>query len=267
MLFSVLIAHYNHFDFFIDCYKSIVSQTYTDFEVVILDDFSTDGSFEKVSDYVKNDARFRVFRNEKNEGVGFTKGKLIELAKGKICGFLDPDDALTPDAIKVSVDNYSEKTVATYSQFWFCDQSLTIIKKFKDSYQIRNNDPKFLNIFFTVNHFFTFKRDIYLKTSRISPQYRIAEDQELYLKLYELGDFQFIKQPLLYYRLHNTGLSRDKNKTKQRYEAWNNVLKETLHRRNITKIYGENVTEIENLATFIHQKQNTILRKIKRRLL
>lgn len=267
MLFSVLIAHYNHFDFFIDCYNSLMAQTYTNFEVVILDDFSTDGSFEKVSEYVKDDLRFKVFRNEKNEGVGFTKGKLIELANGEICGFLDPDDVLTPDAIKISVDHYSEKTVATYSQFWVCDQSLNIIKKFTDSHQIKNNDPLFLNIFFTVNHFFTFRRDIYLKTSKISQHYRIAEDQELYLKLYELGDFKFIKQPLLYYRLHNTGLSRDKNKTKQRYEAWNNVLKETLQRRNITKIYGENVTEIENLATFVHQKQNTILRKIKRKLL
>ena len=267
MLFSVLIAHYNHFDFFIDCYDSLMKQTYTNFEVVILDDFSTDGSFEKVSDYVKNDPRFRVFRNEKNEGVGFTKGKLIELAIGEICGFLDPDDVLTPDAIEVSVDNYSGETVATYSKFWVCDQSLNIIKKFSDSHQIKNNDPLFLNIFFTVNHFFTFRKDIYLKTRKISPNYRIAEDQELYLKLYELGDFKFIKQPLLYYRLHNTGLSRDKNKTKQRYEAWNNVLKETLQRRNITKIYGENVSEIDNLATFIHQKQNTILRKIKRKFL
>ncbi|RZM21993.1 MAG: glycosyltransferase family 2 protein [Pedobacter sp.] len=267
MLFSVLIAHYNHFDFFIDCYNSLMKQTYTNFEVVILDDFSTDGSFEKVSEYVKNDSRFRVFRNEKNEGVGFTKGKLIEIAKGEICGFVDPDDALTPDALEVSVANYAEKTIATYSQFWVCDQSLNIIKTFADSYQIKNNDPLFLNIFFTVNHFFTFRRDSYLKTSRISPQYRIAEDQELYLKLYELGEFKFIKKPLLYYRLHNTGLSRDKNKTKQRYDAWNSVLKKTLERRNITRIYGRNVNEIDNPAIFIHQKQNTILRKIKRKFL
>ncbi|WP_379967828.1 glycosyltransferase family 2 protein [Epilithonimonas sp. UC225_85] len=267
MLFSVLIAHYNHFDYFIDCYNSLMQQTYTNFEVVILDDFSNDGSFEKVSEYVKNDSRFRIFRNEKNEGVGFTKGKLIELANGEICGFLDPDDVLTNDAIKISLENYSEKTVATYSQFWFCDQSLNIIRKFPDSYQIKNGDPLFLNIFFTVNHFFTFRKDIYLKTSRISSNYRIAEDQELYLKLYELGDFKFIKKPLLYYRLHDTGLSRDKNKTIQRYAAWNDVLKETLKRRNITKIYGKNITEVDNFATFIHQKQNTILKRIKRKFL
>ncbi|RRQ47181.1 glycosyltransferase family 2 protein [Chryseobacterium sp. SC28] len=266
MRFSLLIAHYNNYDFFLDCYQSILNQTYDNFEVVIVDDCSTDGSFEKVSDLVKNDSRFRVFRNEKNEGVGFTKGKLIELAKGEICGFVDPDDVLTPDAIEISIASYSEKTVATYSQFWVCDSSLKIIRKFRDSYQIKNGDPLFLNIFFTANHFFTFRRDIYLKTSKISPHYRIAEDQELYLKLYEFGDFKFIKKPLLFYRLHSKGLSRDQNKTVQRYAAWNRVLEETLRRRNITKIYGKNVEEIDNLATFIYQKQNSFFKKLQRKL-
>ena len=51
--FSILVAHYNNFEYFKDCYKSIISQDYPNFEVVILDDCSTDDSFEKVKELVK----------------------------------------------------------------------------------------------------------------------------------------------------------------------------------------------------------------------
>lgn len=71
--FSVLIAYYNNYDFFLDCYQSLLRQTYKNFEAVILDDYSTDGSFERLLELVKDDYRFRVFQNNGNRGVGFTK--------------------------------------------------------------------------------------------------------------------------------------------------------------------------------------------------
>ena len=98
MKFSILIANYNNGKFFQDCYKSILQQTYHNWEVVILDDASTDNSVEVIKNIIQNDSRFRWYENEKNEGVGFTKGKLIELAEGEICGYLDPDDAILPNA-------------------------------------------------------------------------------------------------------------------------------------------------------------------------
>ena len=61
--FSVLIAYYNNYDFFLDCYQSLLRQTYKNFEAVILDDYSTDGSFERLLELVKDDYRFRVFQN------------------------------------------------------------------------------------------------------------------------------------------------------------------------------------------------------------
>lgn len=265
MKFSILIAHYNNFEYFKDCFKSIINQTFQDFEVIIVDDCSTDGSFEKVKDWIKEDSRFKIFQNEENKGVGYTKKKCIELANGEICGFLDPDDALAPTALEDSINAYTPKTIATYSQFYLCNPDLKVKKIFPNTRKIKNRNPHFLNINFEVAHFFTFRKDVYLQTEGMDSHYRVGEDQDLYLKLYEQGDFKFIPIPLLYYRLHDKGLSHDKQKTQYRNETWHIVLKNTLKRRNITKIYNKKVSEISNLPKFVFEKENTFLKKLLRK--
>lgn len=269
MKFSILIAHYNNFEYFKECYKSIIEQSVQDFEVIIVDDCSTDSSFEKVKDWVQNDSRFKVFQNEENKGVGYTKKKCIELATGDICGFLDPDDALIEDALEMSLKEYqkNKNIVATYSKFYLCDEKLNIQKVFPNTKKIKNSDINFFNINFEVAHFFTFKKEIYLQTERMVEEYRVTEDQDLYLKLYEKGDFTFIDKPLLKYRIHNKGISHDKEKIKIKNECWHKVLKNALDRRNITQIYGKKVSEIENLPTFVFKKKNTFFKRLIRKFL
>src|SRR5690606_12477486 len=117
MKFSLLIAHYNNWNYFERCYASINEQTFQDFEIVIVDDYSTDGSYEKLLELAQNDSRIHLVQNEENKKVGFTKRRCVELANGEICGFLDPDDQLLPQAIEEAVAMYdNEKTIATYSK-------------------------------------------------------------------------------------------------------------------------------------------------------
>ena len=83
MKFSILIANYNNGKFFQDCYKSILQQTYQNWEVVILDDASTDNSVEVIKNIIQNDSRFRWYENEKNfmktENPALSLKKFIEL--------------------------------------------------------------------------------------------------------------------------------------------------------------------------------------------
>ena len=60
MTFSVLIAHYNNYQFFLECYESLKKQTITNFEIVIVDDCSTDDSFEKIKLITKDDSRVKI---------------------------------------------------------------------------------------------------------------------------------------------------------------------------------------------------------------
>ena len=107
MLFSVLIANYNNGRYLQEAIDSVLEQTYTSWEIVIVDDKSTDNSFEIYEKY-RDDKRFRFYYNEKNEGCGYTKRRCAELAKGELCGFLDPDDALMPTALEVMVKAHAE---------------------------------------------------------------------------------------------------------------------------------------------------------------
>lgn len=266
MLFSLLIAHYNNYDLFLDCYNSIIKQSYTNFEVIILDDCSTDGSFKKLTELLKDDARFKIYQNDSNQGVGFTKKRLAELANGEVCGFLDPDDALTENAIENSVKNHTEKNVVTYSKFLLCDANLNYLKLFPQSRAIKNGDEKFFNIFLEANHFFTFKKSAYIKTSGINADLTSAVDQDLYLKLYEIGNFTFINEALYYYRLHEKGVSQEKSKKGKLNENWQKVILDTAKRRNIGRLYGKDIQDIDNLQEFIFKNQNTFLKKIQRKL-
>lgn len=267
MKFSVLIAHFNNSKYFKDCYDSLLKQTYQNWEAIILDDASDPDEKKAVKEMIAGDSRFIYYENEKNSGVGITKSKLIELANGAICGFVDPDDALTSTAIEESIKKYKDNTViATYSKFYNCNEKLIPINFFKHTRRIKNGNPLFFNVEFEVAHFFTFKKEVYFKTNKINKKLTSSVDQDLYLKLYEKGVFRFINKPLYYYRLHEKGVSQEKNLKNKLYNNWHKVLFDTLQRRNIMKLYDKEISEIENLPAFIKEKQNTFLKKLLRKI-
>lgn len=267
MIISILIAHYRNYHYFKDCYASIVNQTVDNFEVIIVDDFSTDGSFEQIRELIKGDTRFKLFRNTENKGVGFTKRRCVELANGEICGFLDPDDQLLPQAIEEAVAMYdNEKTIATYSKIKLINEDSTEIGDFTFTQKIKNNQKYFFNINFEVAHFFTFRKDIYELTEGINSSLTSAVDQDLYLKLYEKGDFYFIDTFQYLYRIHDKGVSQDKSKKLKLNSNWHQVLLDTCKRRKINMLYGKPINEIDNLPRYIYAKENTFFKKLMRKL-
>lgn len=264
--FSALIAHYNNYEYFLACLKSLENQTFRDIEIVIVDDHSSDGSFEKISTLLKEKLDVKIVQNDINSGVGFTKNRCVAIASGEFCGFIDPDDALTPNAVEDAVKNYDAETVAVYSGFQMCDNELNFLKNFPNSAQVKNNNPLFFNINLEVNHFFTFRKSAYDETNGINPELTSAVDQDLYMKLYEKGNFKYIPSANYLYRLHEKGVSQDKAKKEKLNKNWHRVISESCERRKISNLYGKKIAEIENLPEFIFKKQNTLFSKILRKL-
>lgn len=270
MKFSVLVANFNNGKFFRDCYQSILSQTYTDWEVIILDDKSTDDSLQMIREMIGEDDRFRIFEHPHNEGVGVIKAKLIELATGDICGFVDPDDAILPKALEnaVAVFKNNPKTVLTYSRLMKCDKDLQPLQPSKCTKQIVNGDPFFFNCPIVINHFVCFRRNIYLQTEKMNPELRISEDQDLYLKMYEKGNFKFINEINYLYRTHSGGISQNENKKKS-YEYWGKVIWDSMQRRGLKIIHGKKVPETYQTAEEIFallEYQNSLTYRIKKKL-
>jgi len=244
MKFSILIANYNNGKFFKDCYESLLKQTYKNWEAIIIDDCSTDNSMEIIRNMTANDPRFRIYENGKNYGVGVTKSKLIELSHGQILGFIDPDDAVAPNAIQASIEafNKNKNIVLTYSKFVRCDENMNPIEIPKITRQIRNNDKYFFNCPVQIVNFTTFKKETYEKTTKMDPTLRIAEDQDLYLKLYEKGNFKFINKVHYFYRMHPGGISQNSNKEKSK-EYFAKVIFNTMKRRNLKVINGKKIPD------------------------
>ncbi len=270
MKFSILIAHYNNARFFQDCYESILQQTYTDWEAIVLDDASAESEKNKIRELIAGDQRFKFFQNDRNSGVGITKSRLIELAEGEICGFVDPDDAITPTAIQRCVEVFTSKknTVLTYSRFMTCDHNLVPIAPFRSARQVPNGNPYFFNFPIQIAHFVAFRKEIYEKTEKINPEFKIGEDQDLYLKMYEKGKVRFINEVNYLYRTHQGGISQNENK-KRSYEYFAQVIFNTMKRRGLTEINGEKIpdrytdaNEIFDLLQYQHQMSFRLRKKM-----
>lgn len=94
---SVVIPSYNHAPFLKVCLQSALRQTHKDLDVLLVDDCSSDGSFE-IAASIK-DSRLRVYRNEANLGTYGSQAAGLKLAKGDWIAILDSDDAWAPDKI------------------------------------------------------------------------------------------------------------------------------------------------------------------------
>ena len=253
-MFSILIAQYNNGRFFEDCYKSIIAQTYSHWEAIIVDDGSTDNSVEIMQKLIGGDTRFKLYINPENKGCGYTKKKCAEFPKGEICGFVDPDDTITETAIEEMVKKHLEfpDVSLIYSNFIFCDENL-VPQKVHYQKQAENGKKDFFNIEREINHFVTFKNHFYNKTEGIDAYLQRAVDQDLYMKLYEVGKVFYLNRDFYLYRIHKGGISKYKNARKAYFWYWVGIIS-AARRRNI------NVEDLF-LSEFIDRDRGIALEK------
>ncbi len=110
-LVSIITPSYNTAGFIEETVKSVLSQTYTDWEMLIVDDCSTDNTDEVVAPYL-SDPRIRYLKNEKNSGAAVSRNYALREAKGKWIAFLDSDDLWTPDKLTKQIEFMKENGYA-----------------------------------------------------------------------------------------------------------------------------------------------------------
>lgn len=213
-MISVIVPIYNVSEYIIDCLKSIVSQTYKDLEVILIDDCGYDDSIEKCNMFISEyngDIKFRLVKHEKNSGLSASRNTGIECAEGQYIYFLDSDDIIMPDALSSLYDAIQTGDYAiaigyftafvnggpsVYRNDWLYNQ-ISIIEPY---------DFADLSLSETINHASTaklYKRDI-LKDIRFAVGKK-NEDKLFLLELYpiiESNNFRCINVPnySYYYR-------------------------------------------------------------------
>lgn len=100
-LISIVVPVHNVEPYVAKCVRSLQAQTYGHFEAIMVDDGSTDGSYEACRAAIGGDTRFRLFRNPVCQGVAAARNVGLEQAGGSLLGFVDPDDWIEPDMYAV----------------------------------------------------------------------------------------------------------------------------------------------------------------------
>ncbi|KRO27084.1 glycosyltransferase [Lactiplantibacillus fabifermentans DSM 21115] len=108
----MVVPAYNQHKFINSCLTSLLHQTLTDFEVIVVDDCSTDDTSEQIAALIKDDDRFKVITHERNRGVSAARNSGMAAAKGQYLCFVDGDDWVEPNFLAYFLEAYQAAPAA-----------------------------------------------------------------------------------------------------------------------------------------------------------
>ncbi|MBW2978211.1 glycosyltransferase [Candidatus Woesearchaeota archaeon] len=210
LLFSVIMPNYNNAEYIKEAIESVLGQSYKNWELIIVDDASTDSSLKVIKSFLKN-KKIKLIRNKKNKGVAYSAKKAVENSSGEIIGTLDSDDVLHEDALRIMVKAHLDnpKYGLIYSSFYDYDERLKKIIKIRKGIQNISKEVTVADLFFDKDvdnvpsiHFRTFKKSAYDKTEGYDETLRACEDWDIYSKLEKVTNIKGIKRYIYYRRMH-----------------------------------------------------------------
>jgi glycosyltransferase involved in cell wall biosynthesis len=203
---SVCIPTYNREHLLKETLDSVVAQTYRDFEVVIVDDGSTDGTKQMLE---KHGFNVRYYW-QKNSGDAAARNKLIALAQGKYISFLDSDDLLFPDAMEEMVRAMPKdaEDVIVYGPYVAIDENGNILhRRKKKLYSGRITTNLFENILIH-SCGSLFPKKILVEQNGFDTSMPVCSDYDLWLKLSLKYGFIGIDKPVFKRRRHSGNISK-----------------------------------------------------------
>ncbi len=248
ILVTVGVALYNHEKYIIECLESIVKQSYTNIELVVIDDGSSDNSFEVAKNYLDNQNYNKNYKiiTRSNKGMCNTLNEIAEQAKGKYISFIGSDDYWMLNKIEEQV-NYLENNpdiILVHSNSIKVDENGKEIGLLDYSSK-KNSGDMFESLILgsgginTPSHLY--KTEIYSKIGFYDSSFKF-EDIDFWLRLTKIYSIGYINKFHTFYRWHGGNLSDDKNKLKfyndEIIKIFNkNIENESLKKKAILRIY------------------------------
>ncbi|MHC4535460.1 MAG: glycosyltransferase family 2 protein [Planctomycetota bacterium] len=202
---SICIPTYNRKDFLKETLDSVFAQTYQDFEVVIVDDGSTDGTEQMIKDA---GYPLRYYWQE-NKGEVVTRNKLIELAQGRYISFIDSDDILMPDAIErmIVFANRESEDVIVYGSYLRIDQYGNICGRSKRKlYSGYITKHLFQDIFVSLNGSM-FPKKVFQEVGNFDTSLKVCTDYNWELRASLKYRFIALREPTFKHRRHSGNVS------------------------------------------------------------
>jgi len=208
---SIIIPIYNAEQYLNKCIDSILSQTFSDFECILIDDCSADSSFTICNEYAKKDARIKIISNETNKGISLTRRIGLRASCGQYIQYIDADDWIENTMIE---EMYDKATAGKYD-ILICDYYFHkdgIVKIYKQNFNISGKDDILKNILSikikSVLWNKLVKRELYLQAQY--PEYNSSEDYVITIQnIFNADTIGFINLPLYHYCYNALSISNN----------------------------------------------------------
>lgn len=205
---SVIIPTYNHAVFIRDALDSVFQQTFDDFEVIVVDNYSEDNTEDLVRSY--NDSRLRYMKFRNQGIIGASRNVGVRNATGELVAFLDSDDLWYPRKLELCVQAFSrEREIILVCHDEYCTREGKILKRYHYGPYTEN---MYHSLLFKKNCVSTsaavLKRDIHNKLNGFSENKDFVgcEDYEFWMRLSREGKFYFIPEVMGEYRIHGKNM-------------------------------------------------------------
>jgi glycosyltransferase involved in cell wall biosynthesis len=211
-LVSVLIPSYNSAPYLHDSIKSIINQTYTNWELIITDDCSSDNSIEIARKYSSKDQRIKLVENDKNRGISGNMNEGLKYCKGKYIAILDADDWSYPYRLEeqVEVMEKNKKIVACSGFFDVCDENLKS-KYVKDLPETNEELRKAMKRYMPMIHpGIMWRADTLFKTNLYPEYLKVGHDYLITMEISQYGELYNLQKPVIKYRVREKSITGEK---------------------------------------------------------
>ena len=207
---SIIMPNYNAAAFIAASIESVLAQSYPYWELIIVDDASTDNSIASIEKFITKDIRIKLIKLSKNSGTAVARNKALDIAKGTFIAFLDSDDRWHPEKLTIQVRFMQQHHCAlSFTSYFVVNEYGDQIKVLKAKQQVsyddllKNNFLGCLTVMYSVPHL----GKVYF------PLLKKRQDWALWLKITKKNIIaRGIEQPLAYYTQRKSSLSSNKLK-------------------------------------------------------
>lgn len=227
-LVSVITPAYNSERFIGETIESVQAQTYPHWEMIIVDDCSTDNTVQIVKQYKEKDPRIKLIELEKNSGSAVARNTAMDHAKGKYFAFLDSDDMWLPEKLKIQLEFMKEKDIAfSFTKYVRMKQDGTLTNAVSKA-------PPSVGYIDLMKHCVIGCLTVMVDREKIGdirmPNIRIRQDYAFWLAITKRGIRAYgIPKVLAKYRLVENSISSNKFRAaKKQWHVYRNIEKQPI---------------------------------------
>lgn len=284
-LVSIIMPTFNREKILYKSINSVINQNYSNWELLVIDDMSTDNTKEYIEEYSKKEPRIKYLLNSRSKGVSGARNTGIENANGKYVAFLDSDDEWKPFHIEQSIAVLCLEDISVSFSYWFYKIKEDIL----ESYLTTENEKNIISVveelhaikkkdyfIFNKNFFeYTLKTSFYCcdlntlviknetlkKVGFFKEDMHIAEDDDLIYRIIEFNRFSLIRRPSYIYTIGNKDslyayIDRFSITEKIKYTDYNPQILDSSQIKKLTQKGLDDLKIVKNKLAYIKSSPN-----------